>query len=327
METVPVLIPFLRTATDDAGPRPLVIVAPGGGYMWLTLSEGPPVCDWLNSAGFHCAVLKYRVLRLHPAPLLDARRAVQLVRQHAPAWGVDPSLVGMLGFSAGGHVAGLVALSWNNTVSRQTDALMLAAGDLAARQPARVSAAVLAYPVVSAHNDSVGTIGRGASRCKSFHCVGWARRGGGRPIRHHGSMAVLLGTRLGSTLPRSREDVVSLDHLALSRPETPPPFFLWHTASDDIVPSANSAVLASALQRRGVPVEMRLYSGPNPPLKHGLGLARELRSRQAEGAAEVANWSAVAADWLRRVLHVPPRDPRHFDSKRRRAAARRAGGV
>jgi len=98
-----------------------VIVFPGGGYMGLAIDlEGTEVCDWLSAKGVTCVVLKYRVprsgqywdkaLRRHvepkvPAALQDAQRTIRLVRSRAKEWGVDPRKIGVLGFSAGGHLA------------------------------------------------------------------------------------------------------------------------------------------------------------------------------------------------------------------------------
>lgn len=95
---LPVLLP-------GGGPRPLVIVCPGGGYGTHAGHEGLPVAQWLNRLGLHAAVLGYRVWPWrHPAPLHDARQAIRLVRARAAAWNVD-GRVGILGFSAGGHLA------------------------------------------------------------------------------------------------------------------------------------------------------------------------------------------------------------------------------
>ncbi|SEG99891.1 Acetyl esterase/lipase [Nonomuraea solani] len=92
------------------GPGPAVIVFPGGGYGHLADHEGEPVARWLNSLGVNAFVLRYRIApHRHPLPLLDAARAVRWVRHHAAAHGVDPGRVGVLGFSAGGHLAGLLA--------------------------------------------------------------------------------------------------------------------------------------------------------------------------------------------------------------------------
>src|SRR5271155_4166040 len=92
-----------------------VVVFPGGGYRILAIDlEGTEVCDWLNSAGITCVLLKYRVPNTGPYPkspaaLEDAQRAVGLVREHAVEWQIDPAHIGVLGFSAGAHLA--VALS------------------------------------------------------------------------------------------------------------------------------------------------------------------------------------------------------------------------
>src|SRR5208337_3643030 len=88
-----------------------VVVFPGGGYQILAIDlEGTEVCDWLNSAGVTCVLVKYRVPNTGPYPkspaaLQDAQRALGLVRQHAAEWGIDPKRVGVLGFSAGAHLA------------------------------------------------------------------------------------------------------------------------------------------------------------------------------------------------------------------------------
>jgi acetyl esterase/lipase len=88
-----------------------VVVFPGGGYNILAIDlEGTEVCDWLNSAGIACVLLKYRVPGTGPYPksaaaLQDAQRALGIVRQHAAEWKIDPRRVGVLGFSAGAHLA------------------------------------------------------------------------------------------------------------------------------------------------------------------------------------------------------------------------------
>jgi acetyl esterase/lipase len=92
-----------------------VVVFPGGGYRILAIDlEGTEVCDWLNSAGVTCVLLKYRVPGTGPYPkspaaLQDAQRAMGLVRQHAAEWGIDPNRIGVLGFSAGGHLSAAIS--------------------------------------------------------------------------------------------------------------------------------------------------------------------------------------------------------------------------
>jgi len=94
---------------------PAVIVAPGGGFMFLSWQhEGTQVCEWLNSLGVTAVLLKYRTpTRDEPEhftlPVQDAQRAMGIVRHRAAEWGVDPGRVGILGFSAGANLAGHAA--------------------------------------------------------------------------------------------------------------------------------------------------------------------------------------------------------------------------
>lgn len=106
----------LYTAKGGAsGFGPAVVVFPGGGYNILAIDlEGTEVCDWLTSAGINCVLLKYRVPGTGPYPkspaaLQDAQRALGLVREHASEWGINPKTVGVLGFSAGAHLAAVLS--------------------------------------------------------------------------------------------------------------------------------------------------------------------------------------------------------------------------
>src|ERR1035437_4963604 len=88
-----------------------VVVFPGGGYQILAIDlEGTEVCDWLNTIGVNCVLVKYRVPNSGPYPkssaaLQDAQRAMGMVRKHAAEWHIDPNRIGVLGFSAGAHLA------------------------------------------------------------------------------------------------------------------------------------------------------------------------------------------------------------------------------
>ena len=126
------------------GAAPAVVVFPGGGYRILAIDlEGTEVCDWLNSAGITCVLLKYRVPDSGPYPkssaaLQDAQRAVGVVRQHAAEWGIDPKRVGVLGFSAGGHLAA--------ALSTHFDKRLYDAVDAADQLSCRPDFAVVIYP-------------------------------------------------------------------------------------------------------------------------------------------------------------------------------------
>jgi len=114
----------------DTQSRTAIIVCPGGGYWNLAWDlEGEEVAAWLNSAGITACVLKYRVPRRPgqperlpaPGPLLDAQRAVSLVRSRAAEWGIDPGRIGILGFSAGGHLAVATATHFDQRAYEPVD--------------------------------------------------------------------------------------------------------------------------------------------------------------------------------------------------------------
>jgi acetyl esterase/lipase len=128
-----------------------VVVFPGGGYRILAIDhEGTEVCDWLNSAGITCVLLKYRVPDTGPYPksaaaLQDAQRSMGLVRLHAKEWGIDSSRVGVLGFSAGGHLSAAIS---NHFDKRLYDPI-----DDADKLSCRPDFSVVIYPGYLANSD------------------------------------------------------------------------------------------------------------------------------------------------------------------------------
>ena len=105
-----------------------VVVFPGGGYRILAIDlEGTEVCEWLNSAGITCVLLKYRVPDSGPYPkssaaLQDAQRALGIVRSHAAEWHIDPHRIGVLGFSAGAHLAAALSTHFEQRLYDAVDA-------------------------------------------------------------------------------------------------------------------------------------------------------------------------------------------------------------
>jgi acetyl esterase/lipase len=138
---MPTLTPFLPAKDKANGAA--IIVLPGGGYGHLSDREGPPVAEWLNTLGITAFVLKYRLgpRYHHPAPLQDAQRAIRTVRARAKDWGLDPQRIGILGFSAGGHLA---ATAGTHFASGRSDA-----PDPIERVSSRPDLMILIYPVIT----------------------------------------------------------------------------------------------------------------------------------------------------------------------------------
>lgn len=141
-EDTPSMTPYLPAAERANGTA--VIVFPGGGYQHLSMEkEGSLIAEWLNTLGVTAFVVQYRLgpTYHHPRMLEDAQRALRTVRARAGEWGVNPGRVGVIGFSAGGHLA--------SSAGTHFDSGDPAAADPIARQNARPDFMMLLYPVIT----------------------------------------------------------------------------------------------------------------------------------------------------------------------------------
>jgi len=139
-----------------------VLVIPGGGYHYLAAPEGKPVALWLQAHGVAAFVLSYRVAPYHyPVEVLDALRAMRLIRSMAADFGVSTSQIGVWGFSAGGHLASYLMTQWKKEIGSAQDSIDAV--------NARPDFGILSYPVISmrpeyAHRESHDNLlGRGTT--------------------------------------------------------------------------------------------------------------------------------------------------------------------
>jgi acetyl esterase/lipase len=211
-----------------------VVVFPGGGYQMLAIDlEGTEVCDWLVTRGMTCVLLKYRVTDVgdypksgpypeSPMALEDAQRTMGLVRYHAAEWGVDPHKVGVLGFSAGGHLAAAISNHWEKR--------LYAPVDDADKESCRPDFAVPIYP---------GHLSKSATK--------WDAEQGKKKFEITGK----------SVDPEVGPLALNPD-LQVTR-QTPPTFLLQ--AEDDNVDGVDQALTYYiALKKAKVPTEMHLYA-------------------------------------------------------------------
>jgi len=120
-----------------------VVICPGGGYGGHAIqAEGHGIATWLGKRGVTGVVLEYRLpAGRHRVPLLDAQRAIRTVRSNAKTWGVDPARIGIIGFSAGGHLASTAATHFDDGNAQATDPVD--------RVSSRPDFAILVYPVIT----------------------------------------------------------------------------------------------------------------------------------------------------------------------------------
>ncbi|CAN5432338.1 hypothetical protein BH10ACI2_BH10ACI2_26310 [soil metagenome] len=139
---IPTITPY--PASKETATGAAIVVLPGGGYSHLSdIKEGSDVAKWLNTLGITAFVVKYRLgMKYHqPNQLLDAARALRIVRSRAKEWGIDPARIGILGFSAGGHLA--------STLGTHFDAGKPDAKDEIDRVSSRPDLMILLYPVIT----------------------------------------------------------------------------------------------------------------------------------------------------------------------------------
>jgi acetyl esterase/lipase len=215
-----------------------VIVFPGGGYEILAIDlEGTEICDWLVSRGITCVLLKYRVPGMEhypksaqyresgpypesPMALEDAQRTMGLVRFHAAAWHIDPHKIGVLGFSAGGHLSA--------AVSTHFEKRLYGAVDAADKESCRPDFAVCIYP---------GHL--------SIAAAVWDATQGARKFVLHYPPTVDKDLGFNPDIPVTRQT---------------PPTFLLQAEDDPVDNVNDSLAYYIALKNARVPVEMHLYA-------------------------------------------------------------------
>ena len=153
---IAVYLPSKRFATGQA-----VLICPGGGYWVLAYDlEGTDIARYLNSIGVAGIVLKYRLptygntTEPHKVPLMDAQQAMRLIRTHASDWNIDPSKIGVMGFSAGGHLASTLGTHFDYGNKNSSDSIE--------RTSCRPDFMVLMYPVISFTDPNMHTGSRDA---------------------------------------------------------------------------------------------------------------------------------------------------------------------
>ena len=252
---------ILKNSPGPAGfKRPAVLVLPGSGYKQCSPREAEALAVRFNAAGYHSFVLWYSCSpRRHPVPILDCARSFTIIREHAGEWMLNPGKLAMLGFSAGGHLA----LS-ETIFSREEFAQAPGINP----DHSRCDALLLGYPVISSG-----------------------------PFAHQGSFDNLLGEKPPAGLLKllSLENQINADPQQGGNPL--PPVFLWHTYTDQSVPVENSFLLAAALRRAGIPLEMHIF----PEGKHGLSLAiPETQGDDPENVnPHAAQWFSLCLNWLK----------------------------
>ena len=225
------------TYSAGAGPAPAFLVLPGGGYSHHAEHEGTAIAEWLNGHGVHALVVRYAVGGgCFPRALHDVREALAMLREGDTELNVLRDHVGVIGFSAGGHLAGLLATD-SEDVSR-TERWTFAG---------RPDAAILCYPVIELREAFSG-------RIPNLDAEVAERLLGGDASEE------LRGELSPSTRVTSPDEG-----------DPTPPMFLWTTSDDDSVSVLHTSSMLLSLGVAGVPHEGHIFRSG----EHGLGLAED----------------------------------------------------
>ncbi len=246
---IPALTVFLPR--NVAPGTPAVIVCPGGGYVRLAANhEGRQVASFLNSLGVAAFVLRSRLgpRYHHPVELGDVQRAIRFVRARAAVWNLDPAKIGVMGFSAGGHLA--------MSASTMADAGRAAASDPIDRVSSRPDFAVLGYPVISMTEAWTHQGSKTALLGATPDAALAAQLSGERAVTTDTPPTFLFHTNADTTVPAEN----SLHYyLALRRASVPAELHIFEKgghgvglANDDNALSEWSTLLANWLRVRGM---------------------------------------------------------------------------
>ncbi|TVT29724.1 alpha/beta hydrolase [Salinicoccus cyprini] len=274
--------------------RPAVVICPGGSYMYVSDREAEPVGYEFLAKGYHVFILRYSTIgtamrkekgRVNrdelyqaagmveadavlgsefPGPLLELTKTITFIRENCHEFNVDPDRIGVLGFSAGGHLAASLGVHWHSEWLR----------DLTETESRwyRPNFQILAYPILDY------MLNREIAES----------RGIGDPRYMSTASRMIFG-------PEIKEEILERAHIRAHVSASTPPTFIWHTVEDKLVFVENSLDFAKALETHQVPWELHTFKSGS----HGLSLATE-----ATGMADAraSQWTPLMFSWLEETL-------------------------
>lgn len=221
------LVTYIRYNSKELnnGPRPAMLICPGGGYGFLSDREAEPIAVAFLAKGFNTFILNYSTneMAANYNPVCEAALAIKHIRENAEKYNIDKDKVFIVGFSAGGHLACSSGTLWNCEKVRE------ALGKDAPVGIGKPNGMILSYPVITAFDNT-----------------------------HLGTIFNVCGTNEPTDEQRKE---FSLEYHVDA---TTPPAFIWHTFEDELVPPQNSLCLAKAMKENNVPFELHIYpKGPH----------------------------------------------------------------
>lgn len=279
------LTAYLPNILNKDKDKPAIIICPGGAYLYTSEREAEPVALRFASLGYPTFVLHYNTYygkgpidklhppapnpnSLYPQPLKDVAKAVSIVREQSSTMNIDPDKIVVAGFSAGGHLAAMLGVHWNKPYLADLMGMK--------NEAFRPNALLLGYALLDSKlSKDLMTVEEKIKFSEMFD---------------------LMYQALFAKQEILDDELIKFSP-ALLVDEHTPPTFLWHTAEDDLVKSANSLQFALGLAKHGINYELHVFEKGG----HGLSLGDITTSLAPEQInADAAQWVGLAAKWLER---------------------------
>ena len=261
---------------------PVMIVVPGGAYMWTSWREEEPIALEFLGKGFSCIVAQYATeglsfydgkhdyskdpISAFPNPLVDLAKIVAYVRENAEEWNLDSDSINVIGFSAGGNLTAQLGVYWN------TDWLEKLVKK--PRKEYQPNSICLAYGAPHMAKSPEKDRYKQTKKLSGPNMVDYAT--------------------LGNDQSKERIRLVNMTEAV----STVPPTFIWHTMEDPYVPVASALNFASQLEEKMVPFELHIYQKG----KHGLALAdlrTDSKKDRSQSNEQAATWKRLYLGWLK----------------------------
>ena len=256
------------------GDKPAVIICPGGAYIGITDKEAEPVALRFLAAGYQTFVLRYSIgaeLARFPAPFIDAAKAIMLVRENAGRWGVKPDHICLCGFSTGGHVASILAATW------QEEYLMKALN--ADNQLFKPNALILGYPLLDMYQ--------------------FGRKNKDKSHEMQTLIEIMFSAVYGTSIPS--KSLMEEWHYKNKITSDMPPIFMWITSEDSLVDVEEAFDFMKVLAANNVSYELHVFEKG----VHGLSLGDQMvgySEIEIRRMGNVYRWMELALNWLKNKL-------------------------
>lgn len=264
--------------------RPVVVIAPGGGYLFTSDREAEPIAMKFLSLGYHAVILRYTTADIEAKRIGVGKQALQelahtirYLRQKTDLWNIDKDKIAVCGFSAGAHLAASLGVHWQDKSLIES-----IHSSHAENEEIKPNALILGYPLL----DFNVMLEKAKSEADN------------EELKQNFLFIKTANQALTGVEELTDEVIKEFSPIHWVSKQTPPTF-LWHTAKDNLVFSENSLKFAIELAKNKVPYELHVFQDGG----HGLSLANEVTANSKDQInKECEIWFELAVNWLKKYL-------------------------